>query len=53
MGSTLEGDIDLRGFLGLDLNVPKGYGEFRTNFRVKAKLEDLDRIREPATFSPV
>jgi hypothetical protein len=53
LGSTLEGDIDLRGFLGLDLNVPKGYGEIRPSFRVKAKLEDLDRIREPARFSPV
>jgi uncharacterized OsmC-like protein len=51
--STLEGDIDLRGFLGLDLNVPKGYTEIRAKFRVKAKPEDLDRIRELAKFSPV
>jgi uncharacterized OsmC-like protein len=51
--STLEGDIDLRGFLGLDLRVPKGYTEIRANFRVKAKAEDLPRIRELAAFSPV
>ena len=51
--SELEGDIDLRGFLGLDLNVPKGYTEIRAKFRVKARPEDLDRIRELAKFSPV
>jgi len=51
--STLEGDIDLRGFLGLDMTVPKGYTEIRATFRVKARPEDLDRIRELARFSPV
>jgi uncharacterized OsmC-like protein len=51
--SELEGDIDLRGFLGLDLNVPKGYTEIRAKFRVKARPEDVDRIRELAKFSPV
>jgi uncharacterized OsmC-like protein len=51
--SELEGDIDLRGFLGLDLSVPKGYTEIRAKFRVKAKPEDRDRIRELAKFSPV
>jgi len=51
--STLEGDIDLRGFLGLDMTVPKGYTEIRASFRVKARPEDLDRIRELAKFSPV
>ena len=51
--SRLEGDIDLRGFLGLDATVPKGYTEIRAAFRVKAKPEDLDRIRELAKFSPV
>jgi uncharacterized OsmC-like protein len=51
--SRLEGDIDLRGFLGLDTTVPKGYTEIRATFRVKARPEDLDRIRELAEFSPV
>ena len=51
--SELEGDIDLRGFLGLDPDVPKGYTEIRAKFRVKARPEDLDRIRELARFSPV
>jgi uncharacterized OsmC-like protein len=51
--SELEGDIDLRGFLGLDLDVPKGYTEIRAKFRVRARPEDVDRIRELARFSPV
>jgi uncharacterized OsmC-like protein len=51
--SELEGDIDLRGFLGLALDVPKGFTEIRAKFRVKAKAEDVERIRELAKFSPV
>jgi uncharacterized OsmC-like protein len=51
--SELEGDIDLRGFLGVALDVPKGYTEIRAKFRVKAKPEDVDRLKELAKFSPV
>jgi uncharacterized OsmC-like protein len=51
--SELEGDIDLRGFLGLAPDVPKGYTDIRASFRVKARPEDLDRIKELARFSPV
>lgn len=51
--SQLEGDIDLRGFLGLAMDVPKGYTNIRARFRVKAKPEDVSRIKELACFSPV
>ncbi len=51
--SHLEGDIDLRGFLGLAPDVPKGYTNIRAKFRVKARPEDVLRIRELADFSPV
>lgn len=51
--SELEGDIDLRGFLGLAADVPKGYTAIRARFRVDAAPEDLPRIRELAAFSPV
>jgi uncharacterized OsmC-like protein len=51
--SRLEGDIDLRGFLGLDMRVPKGYTEIRAKFRVKTRPENLAKIRELARFSPV
>jgi uncharacterized OsmC-like protein len=51
--SQLEGDIDLRGFLGLADDVPKGYTALRVAFRVKAHPKDLPRIAELATYSPV
>lgn len=51
--SELEGDIDLRGFLGLAADVPKGYTDIRAKFRVETKPENVARIREPAMFSPV
>lgn len=51
--SQLEGDIDLRGFLGLAAGVPKGYTHIRVKFRVKAREEDLPRLKELAAFSPV
>jgi uncharacterized OsmC-like protein len=51
--AELEGDIDLNGFLGLNPNTPKGYTEIRVNYRVKARPEDLEKIRELAEFSPV
>jgi len=51
--SELEGDIDLRGFLGLATDVPKGYTDIRAKFRVKTKPENLERVRELAKYSPV
>ena len=51
--AELEGDIDLRGFLGLASDVPKGYTEIRARYRVKADPRDLPMIRQLARFSPV
>jgi uncharacterized OsmC-like protein len=51
--SELEGDIDLRGFLGLARDVPKGYTCIRAKFRVRTKPENVPRLRELASFSPV
>jgi len=51
--SELEGDIDLRGFLGLDPNVPKGYTDIRVKFKVKTDPENVKRLKELAEFSPV
>lgn len=51
--SELEGDIDLRGFLGLDPGVPKGYTSIRVKFRVKTAPENLALLKELAAFSPV
>src|SRR5262245_17436722 len=38
--SSIEGDVDLRGFLGLDKNVRNGYQEIRMKFRIKADVSD-------------
>lgn len=38
--STLEGDIDLHGFLELDKNVRNGYQGIRVNFKIKADAPD-------------
>lgn len=54
--SFVEGDIDLRGFLGLDPNVRKGFQSIRMNFKIKADGTD-EQIQEIVklgpTFSPV
>ena len=51
--SEFEGDIDLRGFLGLADDVPKGYTAIRAKFRVKADPADLETLRGLAAFSQV
>ncbi len=54
--STVEGNIDLRGFLGVDPKVRKGYESIRINFRIKADAspEQLDEIcKLGPQFSPV
>ena len=51
--SEIDGDIDLRGFLGLDPTVPKGYTNIRVNFRVKTAPENVEKLKELAAFSPV
>jgi len=51
--SELEGDIDLRGFLGLDESVPKGFTDIRVNFRVKTAPENIDTLKQLSAYSPV
>jgi len=51
--SELEGDIDLRGFLGLDPRAPKGYTSIRVKFRVKGDQRDAEQLKKLAEFSPV
>lgn len=51
--SELEGDIDLRGFLGLDPEVPKGYTNIRMNIQVKTDPANLEKLKRLASFSPV
>jgi uncharacterized OsmC-like protein len=51
--SEIEGDIDLRGFLGLSNDVPKGFTEIRVNFKVKADGDDMERLKRLTEYSPV
>lgn len=51
--SDLEGDIDLRGFMGLSKDVRKGYENIRVTFKVKTDTENLEKLRHFSEFSPV
>jgi uncharacterized OsmC-like protein len=51
--SELEGDIDLRGFLGLSNDVPKGFTDIRINFKVKSDVNNLARLKRLTEYSPV
>ena len=49
--STVEGDIDLHGFLDLDKNVRKGYQAIRVNFKIKADVPD-EKLQELVQLAP-
>ncbi len=54
--SRFEGDIDLRGFLGISQDVPVGYQEIRVYFKIDADLSDADKeelVRMGEKYSPV
>jgi uncharacterized OsmC-like protein len=54
--STVEGDIDLHGFLGMDPDIRKGYEQIRMSFEIDADAtpEELEEIMKLGpTFSPV
>ena len=51
--SELEGDLDLRGFLGLSEEVPKGYTNIRVRFKVKADTDNMERLKRLTEYSPV
>ncbi len=51
--SQLEGDLDLRGFLGLSNDVPRGYTNIRVMFKVKADAENTERLKRLTEYSPV
>jgi uncharacterized OsmC-like protein len=49
--SQLEGDIDVRGFLGLDQNVRNGYQNIRITLAIHADVTD-EQLAELATLGP-
>jgi uncharacterized OsmC-like protein len=54
--STYEGDLDLHGFLGLNLNAPKGYKVIRIEFTIEGDLSRKQKeeiLKVGRKFSPV
>ena len=54
--SRLEGDLDLRGFLGLSKDVPVGYEEIRVYFTIDADISEQEKqelIQSAQMYSPV
>ena len=54
--SRYEGDIDLRGFLGISKEVPVGYQEIRVYFKIDADVSDEQKekmIQMAQNYSPV
>jgi uncharacterized OsmC-like protein len=54
--SRYEGDIDLRGFLGLSEDVPVGYKEIRVYFKIDADVSDEQKkelTQMAQKYSPV
>ncbi len=49
--STVEGDADLQGFLGLDESVRKGFQNIRMNFEINADVSDKE-LEELAKLGP-
>jgi uncharacterized OsmC-like protein len=49
----VEGDLDLRGFLGLSKEVRNGYQNIRVKFRVKTDSGRLESLKTLSKFSPV
>lgn len=50
--SEIDGDIDLRGFLGISPDVRKGYSAIRVRMRVKSRAS-ASRLKEFASMSPM
>jgi uncharacterized OsmC-like protein len=54
--SRYEGDIDLRGFLGLSEHVKVGFQEIRVYFKVDADIPETEKeelVRMAQKYSPV
>lgn len=54
--SRYEGDLDLRGFLGISEEVPVGYKNIRVYFKIEADVSEdqkEDLIRMAQKYSPV
>jgi uncharacterized OsmC-like protein len=55
LACTIEGDLDVQGFLGLDETVRPGFQEIRVAFEVTGDLDDdqLSELARLTSYSPV
>lgn len=54
--SRLDGDLDLRGFLGISKEVPVGFQKIRVSFKINADISDQEKeelIEMGKKYSPV
>ena len=51
--AQIEGDIDLRGFLGLSNDVRRGYENIRVSYKVKTDEENIEKLKALSKLSPV
>jgi uncharacterized OsmC-like protein len=51
--AELEGDIDLRGFLGLSNEVRRGYENIRVTYRVRTDESNIEKLKALSKLSPV
>ena len=52
VSSSIEGDMDVRGLLGMSDEVPKGFNQVRVSMRVDSNA-DVETLTKLALFSPV
>lgn len=53
LSCEVEGDIDIRGFLGTDERAPRGFTSIRVRFEIDADPKDMAVIRELVAYSPI
>lgn len=51
--SGLEGDLDIRGFLGLSNTVRSGLQNIRVNFKLKTDADYIEKLKALSKHSPV
>ena len=51
--SEIEGDLDINGYLGLSKDVPKEYTGIRVKIKVKTDVDNMERLKRLAEYSPV
>jgi len=53
LDSSLEGDLDLRGFLGLTDEVRRGYQNIKVTFKIGTNAENIEKLKALSKLSPV